>query len=131
MFVAPWSGKYRYLLWKTLQLTRWLKQICCQPLLIWCVVPMQAETTSSRIWLTRDPNISSHSVVVCVGTPVSPIPRRLLVTWIQDEIAAHGPVFFAFGINEEKTLWRMFDDKFVDPVRPRCSMVHIFRHGNI
>ena len=26
---------------------------------------------------------------------------------------------------EEETLWRMFDDEFVDPVRLRCLRVHI------
>ena len=32
---------------------------------------------------------------------------------------------------EEETLWRMFDDEFVDPVRLRCLKVHISDMGII
>ena len=80
--------------------TRWLKQICCQSLIVRCVL-FQVDKQVA-VWLTRGPIIFSHEVLWSVWVHLSRHDRDLLlVTWIleHDEIAAvetHGPVFFAF-----------------------------------
>ena len=80
--------------------TRWLKQICLQSLIVRCVL-FQVDKQVA-VWRTRGPIIFSHKVLRSAWIHLSrQYPDLLLVTWIleHDEIVAvetHGPVFFAF-----------------------------------